>query len=412
MSHHPKVSVCIPSYNHARYLPAAIESVLGQTYRDFEVVIVDDGSSDGSLAIAEGYAARYPDRIRVFTHAGHANLGISETVNLAYLNSFGEYWSGLPSDDAFYPDKLESQVALLESHPEVGWVYSYGELTDETLVPIAGASFFGRDLTRAKNPLHRLIQDNLVAGLTVMARRSCMERAGLHEPGLVYSDWEFWLRLLAQCRPAFIARPLTRVRVHSYNTSGRRVELRENLRRVLGVMKSIRAKAEDIGGELASPRCLALLDLQIAYHSFCLGDEDEARRFLHAGFGADPTLGNDPRFFAEWLRERIVEIHHRFPPDSHGAGFISWIALNLPPSAGRNMARRAAAAKLAMEVFGRPVTDPGGLRRVLRCVVADPFWLGNRSLGFVVLSELLGSNMMEQIRRIRSHIGGRTKNPG
>jgi glycosyltransferase involved in cell wall biosynthesis len=91
MSHQPRVSVCVPSYNHARYLPDTIESVLGQTYRDFEVVVVDDGSTDDSLAIAESYAARHPDRVRVFTHPGRRNLGISETVNLAARLSRGEF---------------------------------------------------------------------------------------------------------------------------------------------------------------------------------------------------------------------------------------------------------------------------------------------------------------------------------
>src|SRR6476660_5130840 len=123
----PRVSVCIPSYNHAPYLAEAIDSVLAQTYRDFEIVLVDDGSTDDSLEIAQGYAARFPDVVRVLTHANHANLGISETVNLAYQESRGEFWSGLPSDDMLYPDKLERQVAFLDAHPNIGWLYSHAE---------------------------------------------------------------------------------------------------------------------------------------------------------------------------------------------------------------------------------------------------------------------------------------------
>lgn len=82
--HDPKVSICVPSYNHARFLPMALESALAQTYDDFEVVVVDDGSTDDSLAVAQSYAARHPSKVRVFTHPGHRNRGISETVNLAF----------------------------------------------------------------------------------------------------------------------------------------------------------------------------------------------------------------------------------------------------------------------------------------------------------------------------------------
>jgi CDP-glycerol glycerophosphotransferase len=91
----PAVSICIPSYNHAAYLRQSIESALAQTYRDLEVVIVDDGSRDGSLAIAEEYARRHPDRVRVFTHPGHANAGIGATANRGIAEMRGRYWVGL-----------------------------------------------------------------------------------------------------------------------------------------------------------------------------------------------------------------------------------------------------------------------------------------------------------------------------
>src|SRR5437868_6123302 len=121
MSEQLKVSITIPSYNHVRFLPATLESILAQTYKNFEVVIVDDGSRDGSLQVAQEYAARQPGLIRVLTHPGHENRGVSAAVNLAFENISGEYWMGIPSDDTMYPDKLERQVEFLDKHPEVGW---------------------------------------------------------------------------------------------------------------------------------------------------------------------------------------------------------------------------------------------------------------------------------------------------
>ncbi|MEP6911401.1 MAG: glycosyltransferase [bacterium] len=402
MSDNPRVSVCIASYNHARYLPDSIESVLNQTYTDFEVVIVDDGSTDGSLALAETYAARYPDRVRVFTHPNHSNRGISETVNLAYLKSRGEFWSGVPSDDALCPNKLEKQVAFLDSHPEVGWVYSYCEVTDESLHPMPGTQLFGKDITREAHPLHLQIQRNLIPGMSVLMRRSCTERVGLHEPGLVYSDWEFWLRMLVLCRPGFIAHPLVRYRVHSSNTSGDQVERDENLRRGIEVMKSIRAKAPTIGGELATPRSLALIELQLTYYCFCLGDEEEAQRRLSAAFHADPTLGGDGKFFTSWLRERLFESYHGSPANSRESGFIFWVARNLPQSVGRGLRRRALAAAWANEALGERDAGPHDVwQPALKCIIRDPTWLADGSLRLMLLNGLFGPEIVNRIRRVK-----------
>jgi glycosyltransferase involved in cell wall biosynthesis len=403
----PRVSVCIPSYNHAPYLPAAIESVLAQTFTDFELVVVDDGSTDDSLRIAEGYAARHPEKVRVHTHPGGANRGISETVNLAYSLTRGEFWMGLPSDDVLHPDKLARQVAFLDAHPSVGWVYSYGDWMDEAGRPLPGKGRFGSDVTRARCPLHLLIEQNRVPGMTVLMRRSCTERVGLHEPALVYSDWEFWLRMLAQCRAAFIPRPLIRCRVHSYNTSGG-IGPRENMRRGREVMRSIRGKAAGIGGDLNEPRTLALLDLQLAYYSFCLGEERDAAGRLREVFADDPGLARDPSFFARWLRRKVFELYHAFPAGSPETGFAAWVAANVPPSAGRNLQRRAAAASLAAEALAARAANPrAGLRPALGCFVKDPGWLSDASLRLAALEGLLGAGLVGRVRRLKSHLHGR-----
>jgi len=110
----PRVSVCIPSYNYAAYLPEAIESILAQTYLDFEIIVVDDASKDNSQAVAEDYARRYPNKVRIFTHPGRVNKGVSATCNLAIEKSRGEYLAWLGSDDVWYPEKLARQVDELD----------------------------------------------------------------------------------------------------------------------------------------------------------------------------------------------------------------------------------------------------------------------------------------------------------
>lgn len=116
------VSVVIPFHNSLRFLSETIESVLAQTYPHWELLLVDDGSSDGSADIARGYAARNSDRIKYLEHPGHANFGVTRTRNLGAEMSRGEFLAFLDSDDVWLPHKLKDQVGLMILHPQVGLV--------------------------------------------------------------------------------------------------------------------------------------------------------------------------------------------------------------------------------------------------------------------------------------------------
>lgn len=119
----PLVS-CITSFlNGERFIEEAIESVLAQSYQAWELLLVDDGSTDGATAIAKSYAARYPDRIRYLEHEGHRNLGISASRNAALRAARGTYLAFLDADDVWSGDKLADQVALLETHREAVMLY-------------------------------------------------------------------------------------------------------------------------------------------------------------------------------------------------------------------------------------------------------------------------------------------------
>ncbi len=125
MSHSPVPLVsCITSFlNGERFIGEAIESVLAQRYRSWELLLVDDGSTDGATAIAMSYAARYPDRVRYLEHAGRRNLGISASRNAALSAARGEYIAFLDADDVWLEDKLADQVALLEAHRDAVMLY-------------------------------------------------------------------------------------------------------------------------------------------------------------------------------------------------------------------------------------------------------------------------------------------------
>jgi glycosyltransferase involved in cell wall biosynthesis len=119
---HPRVSVVTTFLNAEAFLTEAIESVLAQTFNDWEFLLVDDGSTDASTTIAEGYAAQYPEKIRYLDHPQHSNRGMAPSRNLGISNARGKYIAFIDADDVWLPSKLAEQVAILDSHPAIGMV--------------------------------------------------------------------------------------------------------------------------------------------------------------------------------------------------------------------------------------------------------------------------------------------------
>jgi glycosyltransferase involved in cell wall biosynthesis len=119
----PKVSIIIPFFNSKKFLREALESVFSQTYTDWELLLVDDGSTDGSELIAIQAADQNPFKVRYLFHQGHENQGVPKTRNLGYIHSRGELIALLDSDDLWLPQKLEKQVSILDEYPEADALY-------------------------------------------------------------------------------------------------------------------------------------------------------------------------------------------------------------------------------------------------------------------------------------------------
>src|SRR5215212_8464823 len=127
MSDIPLVSCIITFLNAEEFIGEAIESVLGQTHENLELLLVDDGSTDDSTPIALRYAERFPEKVRYLEHAGHENRGAAASRNLGMGEAKGEYIALLDSDDVWLEHKLEEQVGILASHPEAGMVYGQSQ---------------------------------------------------------------------------------------------------------------------------------------------------------------------------------------------------------------------------------------------------------------------------------------------
>ena len=118
----PQVSVIIIFLNAERFIEEAIESVFAQTCRSWELLLVDDGSSDGSSQIAKRCAAKHPMKVRYLEHEGHRNCGMSASRNLGLTHALGQYVAFIDADDVWLPEKLEHQISIMEAHPHVGLV--------------------------------------------------------------------------------------------------------------------------------------------------------------------------------------------------------------------------------------------------------------------------------------------------
>lgn len=407
MNEHPKVSICIPSYNHARFLPAALESALGQTYKNFEIVLTDDGSTDGSLQIAESYAARYPSVIRVFTHPGHRNLGIGATVNLNFHQSRGEYWAGLCSDDIWHRDKLEQQVTFMNAHPKAGFVYGLAQIIDKEGQRLP--QMIGSDISGEAEPLLRLIVENPIPGPTVLARRKCFVELGTDHEAFTYSDWELWIRFLSHWDAGFINRPLMAYRIHDYNTSVG-IEPKLKLKYLLELITAVKVKSSSIGGALRKPHIQALLDLQHAFFSFCAGEELKAAQSFAAAFVADEALGTDVKRFAEWLEAKQDEELYFTSCALAQCRFGAWALAHLPPQTAKSFVKQMARQIIGWQAAAQASEHyrNGDLRAtrqmILKGLANDPQRFYEHNMLSIFIESIIGSTAMKQVRALKKSI--------
>jgi len=219
----PFVSVLMPVYNAEPYLREALDSLLAQTYLAFEIVAIDDASSDGSAERLAEYAARDP-RLRVFRQP--ENLGIVAARNRAFREAHADakYCAIFDSDDVALPDRLERQVAFLEEHPDYALVGGHTLIIDErsNVIGVRRYPTGYRDICRT------ITRHNPFAQPTVMLRRSLLDAATPYDPAYPRcQDYDLWLRLAAQHPVANLDRALVRYRVSA--TQGKRTALRQTL---------------------------------------------------------------------------------------------------------------------------------------------------------------------------------------
>ncbi len=218
----PQVSVIIPVYNRADFLTEAVDSVLNQTWTDFEILVVDDGSTDRT----RDATVRYGDRIRYF-YQDHG--GPSRARNFGASKAHGHFLAFLDSDDTWEPNKLEVQMRFLKSHPEVKLIS-------------CGSYYIGnsrrRKMALKGNRFGDLFLDlykrSFINTSGVVLSRDCFCQVGPFDETIqTAEDYDLWLRVARHFPIAFLEAPLVGIRKHPDKLSQNKLELRKNAMRVL-----------------------------------------------------------------------------------------------------------------------------------------------------------------------------------
>jgi glycosyltransferase involved in cell wall biosynthesis len=205
----PLVSVIIPTYNYGRFVAEAVESALAQTYRTIEVIVVDDGSTDGTQAVL----SRFAGRIR---YLFQENRGLSAARNRGIGAARGEFLGFLDADDLWDPTKIAKQVTLIERSPQVGAVYCEHI---QLHVP-SGETKLRRCLPELRGDIHRALLELKGIGTPscVLIRRACFDKVGLFDEELrSVEDWEMWVRVSRHFEFDYVPEPLVTYRVHGQN---------------------------------------------------------------------------------------------------------------------------------------------------------------------------------------------------
>jgi glycosyltransferase involved in cell wall biosynthesis len=304
-----RVSVIIPAYNAMTYLPKTIDSVLQQTLVDFEILIINDGSSD---PIVEWFSQRTDPRIKLISQS---NQGVSVARNTGLTHAKGEYIAFLDADDLWEPNKLERQVHYLEDNPTVGLVHTWMALIDQEGKPT------GRVMTtNAEGEVWaQLAEKNAVACSSVMARRCCFEKVGtFFTPAaeVHLDDWDMWIRIAKYYHFAVLREPLLFYRKHPNNGSNR------------WKMKDFQLVIER-AFEAAPPNLLFLKNRSYGHANFGLAwkalqsddrDYEKAHQFRKQALSSYPSL----RYSREHIRLGLaLSIMRWFGPEGYSK-FLSW----------------------------------------------------------------------------------------
>jgi glycosyltransferase involved in cell wall biosynthesis len=257
MSTLPLVSIGVPNYNYARYILFTLESIASQSYGVIELIIVDDHSTDNSVSVIENWISNYCGQTKIKFIKNKANCGLTKTCNIILANANGKYIQFLDADDTILPDKIDTQVKLLEKAKEVALVYS-DVLIADSKGQITGNGYLQRIGYDKKNMpsgkvYPQLFDFNFIPLPSVLVKTVLIKEAGGFDETLAVQDYYMWLKLTEKYMILYMNEPTAIYRIHENSmsnnlaTTGRSLDsiLTINYRYYKSASELIRKKIEN-----------------------------------------------------------------------------------------------------------------------------------------------------------------------
>lgn len=286
----PKVSITMPVLNGERYIRTAIDSIVAQTYNNYELLVIDDGSTDRTQEQLKPYF----DKINIRCLRHPYPWGISRSVNEGIRNSTGEMIAFLDHDDRWMPEMLETQVEYLQSHPDVGMVHSdFQTINGEGDIIEDSVAQCRRRVRPSGSVFRQLFMDSFIVANSVLIRKECFDRLGGFDESLRFGDYDMWLRIARHYKIDYIPKVLTSYRQHttqnsrprSGNVPDHEVVALAVIKKWLTTCPSLR---DELGEEVINHR-IASIYFDAAYYSFSIGDSSHARSWTAKAIALWPT---------------------------------------------------------------------------------------------------------------------------
>ena len=221
----PLVSVVVPCYNHEKYVKETIESIINQTYKNIELIVIDDGSKDNSVQVIQEMADKHG-----FTFVHRPNKGLSATLNEGIRLSKGKYFSAIASDDILMLEKIEKQVTFMEANPEYGMCYGkivYFEDTIEKTSEYPNSNKEGWVFDDLLN------YGCFIPAPSTFIKKEVFKSVGGYDESLWIEDWDMWLRISKKYKIGFINEYFAFYRRHDSNISSQVIKMYEAEKQIL-----------------------------------------------------------------------------------------------------------------------------------------------------------------------------------
>lgn len=215
----PAISIILPAYNAEKYIGQTISSLLNQTFTDFELLVIDDGSTDNTVSIIKNFTDS-----RIVLIQNEQNLGLVKTLNKAALLSKGKYIARMDADDIALPQRLQLQTEFLETHTTVAATAGWVNFIDDNNNP-AGIWDLDRQTNTAAQIKKALVKENCIAHPTVTIRTEVLQQYLYNEKQQHIEDYDLWLRLAANgLLIEKVQQPILQYRVHAASVTGTKLK--------------------------------------------------------------------------------------------------------------------------------------------------------------------------------------------